>query len=73
MSNESKFWIVQWAIFCIAIIVVTLCTTIYWKDHNDKIVELIEKGVDPVAIMCAMQDDHGNHPTCIVLAAKRKE
>lgn len=42
----------------------------YWEDHNTKIVEMIDKGVDPIAALCAMQDDMGNNPSCVILATK---
>lgn len=46
-------------------------STNYYKHQNTKIVELIKAGVSPVAAMCAVQDDLGNHPTCVILAAEQ--
>ena len=71
MDNVQKFWVVIWAIINITIISVVAIGTNYWMDHNTKVVDLISKGVDPVAALCAMQDDNGNNPTCIVLAVKK--
>lgn len=44
----------------------------YYKDHNSKIVELINQGVPAVEAICALQDDYGKNPTCLVIAAKQK-
>lgn len=71
MSNENKFWILSSAIFSTAVVLITLISTMYWDNHNAKIVDLVKSGIDPVAAMCAMQDDYGKHPTCIVLAVKK--
>ena len=70
MSNESRFWIAINAIVFSAIVGIVFLSTSYWKDHNTKIVDLIGSGVNPVAAMCAMQDDYGKMPVCIVLATK---
>lgn len=71
MSNDSKFWILINAIISTAFVLIVFISTAYWDNHNAKIVDLVKSGVDPVAAMCAMQDDYGRHPTCIVLAAKK--
>lgn len=71
MNNEQKFWIIQWAITGIIVLGVTGIGVSYWKDHNTKIVSLIEKGVPPVEVMCAMQGDHNDGPLCILVAAKK--
>ncbi len=73
MSDESKFWIACSAIIGTTIVLIVLLSTSYWKDHNGKIVELIGSGTDPVAAMCAMQDDYGKMPVCLVLATKKTE
>jgi hypothetical protein len=70
MSDKSKFWIGINLIVAFALVAIVYFSTAYWKDHNQKIVDLIESGTSPVAAMCAMQDDYGRHPTCIILAAK---
>jgi len=70
MNNEQKFLVSITAIAAIAIVLVAQLSVNYWKDHNAKIVQLIEQGTDPVAVMCAMQDDYGRNPVCLVLAAK---
>ena len=70
MNGEQKFWVFINSVICITIIAITSHVTDYWKDHNDKIVQLIEQGADPIAVMCAMQDDYGTNPVCLMLAAK---
>jgi len=71
MNDTSKFWIACNAIAGVTLVLVVVLSTSYWKDHNAKIVELIGSGTDPVAAMCAMQDDYGIMPVCLVLAAKK--
>lgn len=71
MSDTSKFWIACNAIIGLTIVSIVFLSTSYWKDHNGKIVEMIGGGTDPVAAMCAMQDDYGNMPVCLVLATKK--
>lgn len=70
MSDTSKFWIAVNAIAMVGFFSIVYLSTNYWKDHNTKIVQMISDGVDPVAAMCAMQDDYGTMPVCLVLAAK---
>ena len=70
MSDNSKFWIAINFIICSAFVSIVYVSTQYWIDHNTKIVKMIADGEDPVSAMCAMQDDYGRNPTCIVLAAK---
>ena len=70
MSSEGKFWIAVWFVVAFGVVSFTAVIADYWKDHNTKIVKMIEDGVDPVAAMCALQDDLGKHPTCVILATK---
>ena len=72
MSDTGKFWLGANAIFAIGLCIIVSLSLDYWKDHNSKIVSLIKEGVDPAAAMCAMQNDYGDHPSCVVLAAKSK-
>lgn len=71
MSDESKFWIIISLIVGLTTATVTFLGVGYWKDHNAKIVELVKSGISPVEAKCAMQNDYGTHPTCIVIAAKQ--
>jgi hypothetical protein len=70
MSDDSKFWISITAIFAVLTIAITCASTSYWKDHNSKIVKMIGDGINPVSAMCALQDDYGKMPVCLVLATK---
>jgi len=71
MSNDNKFWAVIWLILGSTSIAIIFFMCNYWIDHNEKIRSMVESGIDPVAVMCAMQDDYGTHPTCLVLAARK--
>ena len=69
--NDNIFWVSVWTVLGVTILGLAFAIQSYWIDHNTKIVELIGQGVDPVAAMCAMQNDYGLHPVCLVLAAKK--
>ena len=71
MHSDDKFWATISGLFIILVLGLTSLGTTYWTDHNNKIVQLIEKGVDPVEVMCAMQDDYGNNPVCLISASKK--
>ena len=72
MNENGKFWAtINLTVFGSLVLIVAISTS-YWKDHNTKIVHLIESGMSGVEAMCAMQDDYGNHSTCIILATKQK-
>jgi hypothetical protein len=68
MNEYGKFWLGTWSVLGVVFLGSIFLSTSYWNNHNTKIVHLIESGVSPVAAMCALQDDYGNHPTCIILA-----
>lgn len=72
IDGNNKFWLGIWAIIGGVVCVISIVTSLYWVDHNMKIVKLIDSGIDPVGAMCAMQNDFGKHPTCIILATKAK-
>ena len=45
----------------------------YWKDYNTQLVSMIvDNGVSPIEATCALQDDYGNNPSCIILAIEEK-
>ena len=69
--SDNKFWLSFFAILGTVILGVVFIGTSYWKDHNKKIADMVGQGVDPVAVMCEMQDDFGRMPVCIVLATKK--
>ena len=70
--DDNNLLAVFWVSAVAVLLVIAFAVPNYWIDHNAKIVQLIESGVDPVAAMCAMQNDYGDHPTCIILATKYK-
>ena len=71
MDSDDKFWLGLYTAFFTAVVFVVLIVSGYWQHHNTLIAEMAIAGVDPVAIMCAMQDDYGKAPTCIVLATQQ--
>jgi len=68
--QSEMFWVAIWAMITIIIITIVLSVGIYWRHHNTIIAEMVADGVDPIAVMCALQDDYGNNPVCIALAVK---
>jgi hypothetical protein len=72
MDNNQKFWLTTNLFVLIAAVSITIAIASYWIHHNQQITKLVEGGANPIAVMCAMQNDYGSHPTCIVLAAKQK-
>ena len=70
MSNDNKFWLGVNFIVCSAICTIVLVSTNYYKDYNTKIVAMLQDGVNPVAIQCAISDSMGNNPTCLMLSTK---
>ena len=71
MSDEGKFWLGLNSVVAVTVMVIVFLSLSYWKDHNAKIVKMVESGVDPIAVICALQDDYGTAPVCLVLATKK--
>ena len=70
MDSEGKFWAVIWTLVTIIALSIVFGCVSYWKHHNEMVAQLVSEGVNPVAVKCALQDDYGTHPVCLVLAAK---
>lgn len=68
---DNKFWLFTSLIFSLLFIAILYISTDYWKNHNTKIVTLIQEGVSPTEAMCALQDDYGTHPVCVIHATKQ--
>jgi hypothetical protein len=73
MNTEQKFWLV--VILCITLIIVTVSvvTAFYWTKRNILITDMVKNGTDPVGAICALENDYGQHPTCIVYLYQRDE
>ena len=72
MSDDNKFWISINAIIGATLVSIIFLSLSYWKDHNRKIVEMVAGGTDPVEAICALQNDYGKMPVCIILAATKR-
>ncbi len=70
--TDDSCWVYTWIIIASTVIAIAICSVWYWADYNEKVVRLVEAGVDPVAAICAMQNDYGRNPVCIVLATKEQ-
>lgn len=74
MDSENKFWLSFWFIMVFGFVSVVYVSVGYWKDYNTKMVQMIvDEGVTPIEATCAMQDDFGDNPTCVILALENKD
>ena len=69
--NDETFWISIWGMAAAVIMILILAVNNHWKHHNELVVDMVKSGIDPIAVKCALEDDYGNHPVCLVLAAKK--
>ena len=70
MDSENKFWAIIWTLIATVILGIAFGIVSYWEHHNEIVAQLIAEGVNPVAVKCALQDDYGRMPVCLVLATK---
>ena len=70
MDSEHKLWLGIWSLAAIALVAFMFFNYSYYKHEVDTVKELAEMGVNPVAIKCALQDDYGEFPVCVALAAR---
>ena len=70
MDKDGIFWAIIMALFSTIITVILIGSFDYWKHHNRLIANMVNDGINPVAAMCAMQDDYGNNPVCVILATQ---
>jgi hypothetical protein len=70
MGDETKFWLGVNLVSWTAVVLLVWIISSYFKDLNGKVAEMVKQGVDPIAVSCALQDNYGNNPTCLVLASK---
>lgn len=71
MDGTDKLQISIAGIVGVVIIAVVFLGTNYWDNYNAHIVKMVNYGADPIEAVCAMQDDHGQMPVCLVLATKK--
>ena len=71
MNSDGKFWILTWSIVAASFCVIIISSLIYWDSYNEKVARLVEGGINPVHVNCALQDSYGNTPVCIILATKK--
>lgn len=66
--SENGFYSILWTGFFICIISIFASISGYYDSKNEKISELIREGHNPIAVKCAMDDEYGRHPSCVILA-----
>jgi hypothetical protein len=72
MDNYGKFWISIIALLVFTVLGITYLSTNYYKTMDQRIVDMITAGVDPIAASCAMSDTYNRQPTCVIYATKSK-
>lgn len=70
MDSEDKFWLGVTGIISLGIVLTVFASANYYNNQQHIISEMVKNGASPMAALCAVQDDYGKNPTCIVLAAK---
>ena len=70
MNQEQTFWAVQFGIAMMGVCTLIVMLSTYWNNHNNIVHAMIDSGIPPVAVMCALQNDYGDMPVCLVLATK---
>ena len=70
MNSESTFWVLINTLAAITIITIVTVSTLYFRDYNDKVIQLVEAGTPPIEAVCALRNAYGDDPICMVLAAK---
>ena len=68
--NDNMFWVWINGMGAAIAITVAILVFAYWHNQGLIIAEMVKSGVNPVAVKCALQDDYGNNPVCVALAAK---
>ena len=68
MESEDKFWFGVCSLVLTGVITISLCTMSYWKHYTTEVGKMLASGVSPLEVVCALQDEIGNNPTCIIMA-----
>lgn len=69
--TDNQLWTSIMVIIGLVAVALMGAFTGYYKHQNEVIAAMVKDGVDPVAAKCALQDDYGRNPTCLVLAARK--
>ncbi|MFI4963625.1 MAG: hypothetical protein ACHP6H_07205 [Legionellales bacterium] len=52
--DNNKFWLGVWAICGTVLITLMLCISVSNQSSNEKILEMVKVGADPIAANCAI-------------------
>lgn len=65
--NENKFWICIWIIVSITLSFLFFSIAYYSNKSEEKIVDLIKSGVNPIQAHCAISMTQSNSLICMAL------
>jgi hypothetical protein len=68
--QDNTLWFSFWAGTVILLLGFTFLLTNHSITKNKLIAEMVISGVNPITINCAMNDERGKNPTCIIEAVK---
>jgi len=68
--NENNFWLGAFSIIAFTIITSVFLATNFYLERNRIVAEMVKTGVSPIAALCAVNDDYGKYPTCIIYVTR---
>jgi hypothetical protein len=68
--NENEFWLKCWALVTSTILGVAVVMAAISIHADNKIVEMVDKGVDPIKARCAIHGSGGYDTAICVLVAQ---
>ena len=70
LTSEDKYWLGVLSIIGICFVTLVIGIVSYNMTYDSKVKALVDSGIDPIAVNCALQDSMGKFPTCVALASK---
>ena len=70
MDSESKFLLGLVGVISTTITVIVVSSGFYYTRQNQIVADMVKGGASPIAAMCAVQEDYGTNPSCIVYATR---
>jgi hypothetical protein len=68
MNSNERFFIWVWSLCAAVLVVFTVSIAVYNTHYSNTVARMVlEGGVDPMRIKCAMNDSLGDDPVCMIL------
>ncbi len=71
--DNNKFLICVIAMGLTTISIMAICIAIYNIKENSAIVDMVKNGSPPIEAMCAIKDNFGDNPNCIIFSSKKNQ